>query len=262
MSVGQGGGDTSDDATTPLDGRVRGYSPREPRRPLLEERREALGMIGRGAGDPLPIRLVLERRVEADRPAPLERALGLGQGVAARARPAGSAIARASSARASAGHDPCDEPEPLGVGAPTAAPRAGPSRRPWPGRPAAAGTRSRRCPGTSPIRPKASTKLAASAASRRSQAKASDAPAPAATPLIAPTIGWSRPRIARDDRVVALAQLDRERGRVGLEPLLEVLAGAERPAGAGQHDRPDRPVAGDRPQGRQQLLLQRRRSAR
>ena len=50
--------------------------------------------------------------------------------------------------------------------------------------------------GTSPIRPNASTKLAVSAATRRSHAKARDAPAPAATPLIAPTIGWSMDRIA------------------------------------------------------------------
>ena len=40
-------------------------------------------------------------------------------------------------------------------------------------------------------------KLASSAATRTSQANASDAPAPAATPLIAPTIGWSSARIAR-----------------------------------------------------------------
>ena len=50
--------------------------------------------------------------------------------------------------------------------------------------------------GTNPIRPNASTKLAPSAAIRMSQAKARDAPAPAATPLIAPTMGRSSPRIA------------------------------------------------------------------
>jgi hypothetical protein len=46
------------------------------------------------------------------------------------------------------------------------------------------------------MRPNASANDAVSAASRTSHAKASDAPAPAATPLIAPTIGWSRARIA------------------------------------------------------------------
>ena len=44
--------------------------------------------------------------------------------------------------------------------------------------------------GISPTRPKASRNDAPSAAIRRSQAKASEAPAPAATPLIAPTIGF------------------------------------------------------------------------
>ena len=60
-----------------------------------------------------------------------------------------------------------------------------------------------------------------------------------------------------DDRVVALADLDRERGRVGFEPFLEVLAGTERPAGAGQHDRPHGPVPPDRPERGEQLGLHR-----
>jgi hypothetical protein len=51
--------------------------------------------------------------------------------------------------------------------------------------------------GTSPTRPNASEKLAVSAAMRMSAAMASDAPAPAATPLIAATIGCPRSRIAR-----------------------------------------------------------------
>ena len=98
--------------------------------------------------------------------------------------------------------------------------------------------------GTSPIRPKARTKRASVAAMRRSAAKASDAPAPAATPLTAAMIGWSMARIAPDDRVVALAQLDVERGGVRRGPLGQVLAGAERATGAGQDDRPDGAVRG------------------
>ncbi len=50
--------------------------------------------------------------------------------------------------------------------------------------------------GTRPIRPKASRIDAPSAITRRSHASASDAPAPAATPLIAPTIGVSDSCIA------------------------------------------------------------------
>ena len=51
--------------------------------------------------------------------------------------------------------------------------------------------------GISPTRPNASRNEAPSAAIRRSHANASDAPAPAAIPLIAPTIGRSSARIAR-----------------------------------------------------------------
>ncbi len=47
------------------------------------------------------------------------------------------------------------------------------------------------------MRPKASTNRASVAAMRMSAAKARDAPAPAATPLTAATMGWSIARIAR-----------------------------------------------------------------
>ena len=50
--------------------------------------------------------------------------------------------------------------------------------------------------GISPTLPNASRKLAPSAAIRMSQANAIEAPAPAAMPLIAPTIGFSIVRIA------------------------------------------------------------------
>ena len=87
-----------------------------------------------------------------------------------------------------------------------------------------------------------------------SQAKASDAPAPGRDAVDRPddrlVEGAHRP----DDRVVALAELDGQRRGVGLEPLLEVLAGAEGAAGAGQHDGPDGAVTGDRPERRQQVL--------
>ena len=51
--------------------------------------------------------------------------------------------------------------------------------------------------GTSPTRPKTSMKLAPSAQMRRSQASASEQPAPAATPLMAPMMGLSSRRMAR-----------------------------------------------------------------
>jgi hypothetical protein len=51
--------------------------------------------------------------------------------------------------------------------------------------------------GIRPTRPKASRNEAPSAAIRRSQANASEAPAPAAIPFTAPTIGRSSARIAR-----------------------------------------------------------------
>ena len=45
-----------------------------------------------------------------------------------------------------------------------------------------------------------------------------------------------------DQRVVALAQLDIERGGVGLEALAQILAGTEGTARAGEDDGPDRRV--------------------
>ena len=98
---------------------------------------------------------------------------------------------------------------------------------------------------------------ASSAAIRMSQAKASDAPAPAATPLIAPTIGCGEAAHRQDQRVVASPDLVRERQRVRLEPLAQVLAGTERPAGPGQDDRSDGRVAVDRAEGREERLLER-----
>ena len=67
-----------------------------------------------------------------------------------------------------------------------------------------------------------------------SQAIASEAPAPAATPLIAADDRLRQRAHRADDRVVALADLDAERRGVGLEPLAQVLAGAERTPGAGE----------------------------
>ena len=51
--------------------------------------------------------------------------------------------------------------------------------------------------GTSPMLMNAGTKLAESAAIRRSQAQANESPAPAATPLTAAITGFSSARIAR-----------------------------------------------------------------
>ena len=60
----------------------------------------------------------------------------------------------------------------------------------------------------------ASTNRAPSAAIRRSQAKAIDAPAPAATPLTAAITGLGSAAHRPDERVVAVAELDVERRRV------------------------------------------------
>ena len=78
------------------------------------------------------------------------------------------------------------------IGSPTkaiSAARAAPTRR----------GRSHVAPlsGISPIRPNASTNRASAAAIRRSQANASEAPAPAATPLTAAMTGWPMDRRAR-----------------------------------------------------------------
>ena len=94
--------------------------------------------------------------------------------------------------------------------------------------------------GTSPTRPKTWMKLAPSAAMRRSQASASEQPAPAATPLMAPMIGFSSRRMARISGHVALADLGAEVGRIRFATLLQVLPGTERAAGAGQDDGADR----------------------
>ena len=65
-----------------------------------------------------------------------------------------------------------------------------------------------------------------------------------------------------DQRVVALADLDVERGGVGLEPLAQVLAGAERPAGAGEDDGPDGRVRRERARTRRSAPPSAGRSAR
>ena len=162
--------------------------------------------------------------------------------VSASARGA-SAASRVATARASAasdvrGHDPGDQPEPLGVRG-----RQRLAEQRQLGRLAPDPTsrgRNHVAPlsGTRPIRPNASTKRAlgrqpdVAGERERRPGPGRDAVDRADDRLVE---GAHR----ADDRVVALAELDGERRGVGLEPLLEVLAGAEGPAGAGQHDRPD-----------------------
>ena len=139
-------------------------------------------------------------------------------------------------------HDPRDEPEPLRVrGRQRLAEQrqlGGLGRADEPRQePRRAAVR------TSPIRPNASRKLAVlggdpevAGERERGAGAGGDAVDRADDRLVERA---HRP----DERVVALAELDVERRRVGLEPLLEVLAGTERPAGAGQDDGPDRRVA-------------------
>ncbi len=110
--------------------------------------------------------------------------------------------------------------------------------------------------GTSPIRPKARTKLAPSAAMRRSQAKASDGPGPGGDPVDGREHRLGQPAHREDDRVVALADLDVERCRVRREPLPEVLAGAERAARAGEDDGADGGIALRLAEDREELALE------
>ena len=145
---------------------------------------------------------------------------------------------------------------------PRAARSSGPARRPSRRRRAAAGATSHPSPGSArPDRTRGGTTPSVDAI-RMSQANASDAPAPAATPLIAPMIGLPSRAHREEQRVVASADLVRERQRVGLEALPQVLAGAERPARPGQDDRADGVVVGDRLERRAEGLLQRARSGR
>ena len=83
---------------------------------------------------------------------------------------------------------------------------------------------------------KAGTKVALSAASRRSHAQANESPAPAAGPLTAASTGFSSARTARIVRVVVPAQPAGDVLR-GLAELVQVLADAEAATRAGDDDR-------------------------
>ena len=80
--------------------------------------------------------------------------------------------------------------------------------------------------GTRPTLTKAGTNAAESAAMRRSQAQASESPAPAAAPLTAASTGFSSPRSPSTWRFQRSAK---ERGNVALAlaQLREVLPDAE-----------------------------------
>ena len=82
------------------------------------------------------------------------------------------------------------------------------------------------------------TNVAASEAIRMSHAAASESPAPAHGPLTAAITGFSSARISADVRVVGLLEPVADRARRLLE-LLQVLAGAEAAARAGDHDGAD-----------------------
>ena len=97
---------------------------------------------------------------------------------------------------------------------------------------------------------KPGTKLASSAAMRKSQTHASERPAPAHAPFTAAITGFSSARIASTFGWYELAQRVADVPR--LAELLQVLPGAEAAAGAGQHDGAHLRVA---------RLLERRRAA-
>ena len=136
-----------------------------------------------------------------------------------RARARGALVARAAAMPAVsvgqllARHDSIDEADPERLARP-GSDRAGASARIARPSPTRRG-RSQVAPlsGIRPIRPKASTKVAVAAAIRRSQAKASEAPAPAATPLIEAMTGLSRVDDGPDQRIEPFADLDIERRR-------------------------------------------------
>ena len=168
--------------------------PAEPRRTLLDEGGEALGVIGGRSGLALDLGLVLELLVERRGPAPSRAPSSARSPVARRRRGAG----RAPSPRQTRSDGTTRATRPIRS--------ASAARSGSPGRASSAASappisrgRSHVAPesGTSPTRPNASRKLASSAAMRTSQANASDAPAPAAIPLTAPTIGFGSDRIAR-----------------------------------------------------------------
>ena len=187
--------------------------PGEPRWPPLEERRDPLGVVGGGAGPALEVRLQLELLLEGRSP----RRASSASFVSARARgaPAASrsASACASAGSSSAGTTRATSPNRSASAADSGSPMSASSAA------FAAPTsrgRSHVAPlsGTSPTRPNASRKLAPSAAIRMSQANASDAPAPAATPLIAADDRLRQPPHRADDRVVAVADLVARGARV------------------------------------------------
>ena len=92
--------------------------------------------------------------------------------------------------------------------------------------------------GTSPMLMNAGTKVAESAAMRRSHAHASERPAPAAAPLTAAITGFSRARIARHIGVVGAAEpVGDVVGRI--TELGQVLADTEASTRPCDHHRPD-----------------------
>ena len=92
----------------------------------------------------------------------------------------------------------------------------------------------------SPTFGKMKPNFAFAAAMRMSHAHAITAPAPTATPLIAPMIGRRHARIARDQPPGRARERD-ERRRVAAEQVLDdvvlIAARAEAAAAAGDHDR-------------------------
>ena len=215
-------------------------------------------MVGRGAGEALAV----APRPRARRRGPIDQSRSRACLVAARACGASAAsraaIARASLASASAGTTRRDEPEPLGVrGADSVSPRsassaalAGPTRR----------GRNHVAPlsGHEPDPPEREHEARASARDPEVAGERERRAGAGRDAVDRPDDRLVERAHRADDRVVALAQLDGERRGVGLEPLLEVLAGAER---AARHRSGRRPGstgrARSRRKARQQLDLHR-----
>jgi hypothetical protein len=165
----------------------------ELRRSLLEEGSDAFGVIEGGTERTLRLSLGLECGVEIRGPCLVQQALGRGDGLR-RALGQTRGHRRGCRQQLVVGHHAADQADPFRRGGVERGIEQGEF-----GRAPTIRGRNQVAPlsGTSAMRLKARTKRADSAAMRRSQARASEAPAPAATPLIAAMIGRSSSTIAR-----------------------------------------------------------------
>ena len=213
---------------------VRSLRPVNFARALLDESAHAFGIVGGGAGLALEIAFEVELRCKIVCLGCVERALDQSEPVGRRggemhAQLSGLAHQFRRRERISRS-GPSFPPSPPASGSASSArprARAGPTRRGRNQVPPESGTR--------PSLANACRKVADFAASTMSQASAILQPAPAATPLTAATTGKGSAAQLAHQRIVELLERAAEHdllARLG-EPVVEVLAGAEAAAGAG-----------------------------